>query len=108
VALQVAVANKPVETQNLFLTAYGVGSTVGGILPFSRKEENEADKYGLYFAAMAGYNPQEAIPFWERMSAAGGAKPPAFLSDHPSDETRMANIRANMPQALKFYQPVKK
>ena len=108
VALQVAVANKPAETQNLFLTAYGVGSTVGGTLPFSRKEENEADKYGLYFAAMAGYNPQEAIPFWERMNAAGGAKPPAFLSDHPSDETRIANIKANMPQALKYYQPVRK
>jgi predicted Zn-dependent protease len=107
VALQVAIENKPAETQALFLTAYGVGSTVGGTLPFSRKEENEADKYGLYFAAMAGYNPQEAIPFWERMSAAGGAKQPEFLSDHPSDETRIANIKANMPQAMKYYQPVK-
>jgi len=108
VALQVAVANKPAETQNLFMTAYGVGTTVGGTLPFSRKEENEADKYGLYFAAMAGYNPQEAIPFWERMSAAGGAKPPEFLSSHPADATRIANIKANMPQALKYYQPVKR
>ena len=107
VALQVALVNKPAETQNLFLAAYGAGSTVAGILPFSRKEENEADKYGLYFAAMAGYNPQEAIPFWERMSEAGGAKPPAFLSDHPSDETRIINIKANMPQAMKYYQPVK-
>jgi len=107
-ALQVALANKPVETQNLFLTAYGIGSTVGGTLPFSRKEESEADKYGLYFAAMAGYNPQEAIPFWERMAAAGGAKPPEFLSSHPSDETRIANIKANMPEALKYYQPVKR
>jgi predicted Zn-dependent protease len=107
-ALQVALANKPVETQNLFLTAYGIGSTVGGTLPFSRKEESEADKYGLYFAAMAGYNPQEAIPFWERMAAAGGAKPPEFLSSHPSDETRIVNIKANMPEALKYYQPVKR
>ncbi len=74
VALQIAIANKPAETQNLFMTAYGIGSTVGGILPFSRKEETEADKFGLYFAAMGGYNPQEAIPFWERMAAAGGAK----------------------------------
>ena len=90
------------------MTAYGVGTTVGGTLPFSRKEENEADKYGLYFAAMAGYNPQEAIPFWERMSAAGGAKPPEFLSSHPADATRIANIKANMPQALKYYQPVKR
>jgi predicted Zn-dependent protease len=107
-ALQVALANKPAETQNLFLTAYGIGSTVGGTLPFSRKEESEADKYGLYFAAMAGYNPQEAIPFWERMAAAGGPKPPEFLSSHPSDKTRIANIKANMPEALKYYQPVKR
>jgi predicted Zn-dependent protease len=108
VALQVALSNKPAETQNLFMAAYGVGSTVGGILPFSRKEETEADKYGLYFAAMAGYNPQEAISFWERMAAAGGAKPPEFLSSHPSDETRMTNIKSYMPQALKFYNPVRR
>jgi predicted Zn-dependent protease len=106
--LQLALANKPAETQNLFMTAYGIGSTVGGILPFSRKQETEADKYGLYFSAMAGYNPQEAIPFWERMSkAAGGAQSPEFLRTHPSDETRMAAIKANMPQALKYYKPVK-
>jgi len=108
VALQVAIADKPAETQNLFMTAYGIGSTVGGILPFSRKQESEADKFGLYFAAMAGYNPQEAIPFWERMAAGGGAKPPEFLSGHPSDETRIAKIKDNMPQALKFYQPMKR
>ena len=107
VALQVAVANKPAETQNLFMTAYGIGSTVGGILPFSRKEESEADKYGLFFAAMGGYNPQEAIPFWERMTAAGGAKPPEFLSTHPSDQARMEKIKGYMPQALKYYNPVK-
>jgi predicted Zn-dependent protease len=77
------VSSKPAETQQLFMTAYGIGSTVGGTLPFSRKEETEADKFGLYFSAMAGYNPQEAIPFWERMAAAGGAKPPEFLSSHP-------------------------
>ncbi len=108
VALQIAIANKPAETQNLFMTAYGIGSTVGGILPFSRKEETEADKFGLYFAAMGGYNPQEAIPFWERMAASGGAKPPEFLSSHPSDETRIEKIKANMPQALKYYKPVKR
>ena len=108
VALQVAVSSKPAETQSLFMTAYGIGSTVGGTLPFSRKEETEADKFGLYFSAMAGYNPQEAIPFWERMAAAGGAKPPEFLSSHPSDETRIANIKSYMPQALSFYSPVSK
>lgn len=105
-ALQVALANKPAETQNLFLTAYSVGSTIGGTLPFSRKEESEADKYGLYFAAMAGYNPQEAVSFWQRMAAIGGSKPPEFLSSHPADETRIANIKADMPQALKYYKPI--
>lgn len=107
-ALQVALANKPAQTQSLFLTAYGVGSTLGGTLPFSRKNETEADKFGLYFSAMAGYNPQEAIPFWERMAAAGGGKPPEFLSSHPSDATRIANIRSAMPQALAYYRPVAK
>ncbi|MFM9909089.1 MAG: M48 family metallopeptidase [Chitinophagaceae bacterium] len=106
-ALQVALINKTAETQSIFATAYGIGSTIGGTLPFSRKSESEADKYGLYFAAMAGYNPQEAIPFWQRMSTAGGAKPPEFLSSHPSDENRISKIKANMPQALKFYRPMR-
>ena len=107
-ALQVALANKPAQTQNIFMTAYGVGSNVGAMLPFSRKAETEADKYGLYFAAMAGYHPQEAVPFWQRMSAAGGAKQPEFLSSHPADDRRIAAIQANMPQALKYYKPLKK
>lgn len=102
-AIGIALANKPKETQNLFLTAYGIGSTVAGILPFSRKEESEADQYGLYFAAMGGYNPQEAIPFWERMAAAGGSKPIEFLSDHPSDASRIAKMKELMPQAIKYY-----
>src|SRR6478672_6521042 len=86
VALSVALSQKPAETQNLFLQAYGVGSTVFGTLPFSRTDEYEADHYGLIWAALAGYNPQEAIPFWERMSKISSQKPPEFLSDHPSDQ----------------------
>ncbi len=108
VALQVAIANKPAETQNLFMTAYAVGSTVGGILPFSRREETEADKYGLYFAATGCYNPQEAITFWERMAAASGMNPPEFLSNQPSDETRIEAIKANMATALEYYMPERK
>ena len=108
VALQVALANKKAETQNIFLTAYGVGTTLGALLPFSRKEESEADKFGLYFSSMAGYNPQEAIPFWERMATAGGAKPPEFLSSHPSDATRIENLKLYMPQAMKYYQPIRR
>ena len=107
-ALQLAISNKPAETQNLFMNAYGVGTTVGALLPFSRTQESEADHYGLIFAAMAGYNPQEAIPFWERMAAKGGAKQPEFLSSHPSDQTRIQKLKELMPEALKYYKPAQK
>ncbi|MDY0102706.1 MAG: M48 family metallopeptidase [Lentimicrobium sp.] len=103
VALQVALSKEPQQTQNLFMQAYGIGSTVGAVLPWSRQQETEADKYGLIFAAMAGYDPQEAIPFWQRMSSAGGAKPPEFLSTHPSDQTRMKKLQQFMPEAMKYY-----
>ncbi|MBS1574763.1 MAG: M48 family metallopeptidase [Bacteroidetes bacterium] len=108
VALSVALANKPAATQELFQTAYGVGSQVGVMLPFSRKDETEADEWGIIWAAMAGYNPQEAIPLWQRMASAGGQKPPEFLSTHPSDERRIADLQAHMPEALKYYKPIAK
>ena len=107
VALSVAVANKPQETQNLFLSAYGVGTGVGVLLPFSRKHEYEADRYGLNWAAMAGYNPQEAIPLWQRMEqAANGQKPPEFLSTHPSEGNRIEQLEKFMPEALQYYKPI--
>ncbi|HMR91485.1 MAG TPA: M48 family metallopeptidase [Chitinophagaceae bacterium] len=106
--LAIALANKPQQTQNLFMTAYGLGAQVGLILPFSRKHELEADRWGLIFAAMAGYNPQEAIPLWERMEKAGGGqKPPEFLSTHPSEGNRIAQLQKIMPEALKHYNPVR-
>jgi predicted Zn-dependent protease len=109
VALSVAVANKPAETQNLFQQSYGIGSTVLGTLPFSRKQETEADRFGLIFSAMAGYNPNEAIPFWQRMAQVGGGqKPPEFLSTHPSDETRIANMQKFIPEAMNYYKPIGK
>jgi predicted Zn-dependent protease len=108
VALQTAVANKSAAAQNLLLSAYGIGSNVGALLPFSRKQELEADRYGLIFSAMAGYNPQEAIPLWERMKAAGGgSKPPEMLSTHPAEDTRIQKLRELMPEALQYYKPVK-
>jgi predicted Zn-dependent protease len=107
--LQVALANKSQETQNLFMSAYGLGAQVGLILPFSRKHELDADQWGLNFSAMAGYNPREAIPLWERMEKAGGGqKPPEFLSTHPSEGTRIQQLEKHMPQALKYYKPVGK
>jgi predicted Zn-dependent protease len=107
VALSVALSNKSPETQNLFMNAYGVGSQVGVMLPFSRNDEYEADKFGLNFAAMAGYNPQEAINLWQRMEkAASGNRPPEFLSTHPSEGNRIARLQKQMPEAMKFYKPM--
>ena len=105
-ALSVALSQKPAETQGLFLQAYGVGSTVFGTLPFSRKDESEADHYGLIWAALAGYNPKEAVPFWQRMAQSGGQKPPEILSDHPSDQRRIEQIQQWLPEAMKYYKPV--
>ncbi|NPA36375.1 MAG: M48 family metallopeptidase [Chlorobi bacterium] len=102
-ALSVALEKKPEETKMLFLQAYGIGTQVGVVLPYSRMHETEADKLGLIFMAMAGYNPEEAISFWSRMAKSGGQKPPEFLSTHPADETRIKNLKEFMPEALKYY-----
>ncbi|MGZ3838237.1 MAG: M48 family metallopeptidase [Flavisolibacter sp.] len=105
--LSVAVSSQPTMTSNLFLQAFGVGSTLG-ILKFSRADESEADHYGLIWAAIAGYNPQEAIPFWERMAQQNtSSRPPEFLSDHPSDQRRIADIKNWVPEAMKYYKPIK-
>jgi predicted Zn-dependent protease len=106
VALSEALKEKPEKTQQLWLSVYGVGAQVGVLLPYSRTQESEADHLGLIFMAMAGYDPNEAIVFWERMSAqkSGGA-PPEFLSTHPSDSTRINNMRKLIPEAMKYYKP---
>ena len=104
VALSVALANEPQETQSLFYTAYGVGTTLGVMLPFSRTHESEADRLGLVFMAMAGYDPTAAVDFWTRMSQkSGGGAPPEFLSTHHSDATRIADIKKHLPEALSYY-----
>ena len=103
VALSAALTQKSKETQDVFLTSYGVGSNLG-ILKYSRTHESEADKLGLVFMAIAGYNPAEAISFWQRMAKQStGNKPPQLLSTHPSDETRIKDIQSFLPVALKYY-----
>jgi predicted Zn-dependent protease len=96
------------RVSNIFNNVYGPAAQLGVLLPNSRNQELEADKYGLIFTAMAGYNPQEAIPLWERMAKAGnGQRPPEFMSTHPSEDTRIQRLRQFMPQALKYYKPVR-
>jgi predicted Zn-dependent protease len=102
--LSIALSGQSPESQALWMTVYGVGSNVGVMLPYSRLHETEADHLGLIFMAMAGYDPQQAPVFWERMAQMGsGQNPPQFLSTHPSDETRIANLNKWMPEALDYY-----
>ncbi len=102
-ALSVALSQKPKLVHDLFLQSYGISSSLG-MLKYSRMNETEADKLGLIFMAMAGYNPSEAVNLWIRMGeASGGQAPPEFLSTHPSNETRIADIKAYLPTAMKYY-----
>jgi predicted Zn-dependent protease len=100
----VAMKDEPVQTQALWMGVYGLGTTVAVMLPYSRTHESEADHMGLIFMAMAGYNPNAAPEFWQRMSAVReGEAPPEFLSTHPSDETRMKDLNSWIPEAMKYY-----
>lgn len=100
VAVAVATGNESPEKQQMWMQAYGLGSSIGGVLPFSRGHETEADKIGLYLMAMAGYNPDEAAELWKRMKAnSGGQASPEFLSTHPSNDTRIQNLQALAPDA---------
>lgn len=104
IALSQAVKDRPAQTRELLLMSYGIGSTVGVILPYSRTQESEADRLGLIFMAMAGYNPEAAVTFWQKMAAQNeGASVPEFLSTHPADETRIENIREYLPEAMQYY-----
>lgn len=106
--LDYAIQNKPDAAKQLFTQAYATGSSIGVMLPYSRLHENEADHLGLIFMAMAGYDPQAAVAFWQKMSAANkGAKPMEWLSTHPADSTRIRNIQALLPEAQKYYKPIK-
>jgi|SRR5574344_15023 predicted Zn-dependent protease len=101
-ALGVILSGQSAATQSVSQAVYGLGANYGVMMPFSRKDESEADHMGLIFAAMAGYDPQVAVSFWQRMQAAG-SKIPEFFSDHPSDENRIAQIKKEMPEAMQYY-----
>ncbi|GAA4008308.1 M48 family metallopeptidase [Hymenobacter fastidiosus] len=104
-ALSAALASNAPATQQLALQAFGVSTSVG-LLKYGRNQETEADHLGLIFMALAGYNPDGAIAFWQRMdSREGQASPPEFLSTHPSNGTRIADIQRELPEARKYYKP---
>jgi len=104
IALSTALDDYPDKTKSLFMQSYGVGTQVGVLLPYSRKHESEADHLGLVFMAMAGYNPEQAPAFWERMAAQKkGAAPPEFLSTPPADETRIQDLKDLLPEAMTYY-----
>ncbi|PID94048.1 MAG: peptidase M48 [Bacteroidetes bacterium] len=102
-SLSMALQEKPEMTQQIFLTSYGIGSTLGS-LAYSRKHEYEADKIGMILMAKAGYDPSLAVSFWERMAAAGsGTNVPELLSSHPSDRKRIEAIKSHLPEAMRYY-----
>jgi len=99
----VLLSDKSAATRSTITTIYGIGSQYGVMLPYSRKHEYEADRLGLIFLAMAGYDPNEAITFWERMSANSTTAPMEFMSTHPSDANRIAELRKLLPEAMQYY-----
>ena len=104
-ALSAALSSNAPATQQMALQAFGVGSQLG-LLKYGRNQESEADHLGLIFMAMAGYNPDGAVTFWQRMEARENqASPPEFLSTHPSSGTRIADIQRELPEARKYYKP---
>jgi|SRR5574344_224583 predicted Zn-dependent protease len=103
-ALSLLLSGKAELTQELAQQVYGLGANYGVMMPFSRKDESEADEMGLIFAAMAGYNPNVAVSFWEKM-AQNSAAIPEFLSDHPSDAHRIAALQKEIPTAMQYYKP---
>ncbi len=102
--LSTALSTQPEVTKQLWMSAYGVGTQYGALLPYGRMQESEADHMGLVFMTMAGYDPHVAVSFWERMAAQkGGQAQPEFLSTHPADATRIERIRGLIPQVVERY-----
>jgi len=99
----ILVSGKSAATQSIVNTVYGLGAQAGIMLPYSRKQEYEADNLGLIFMAMAGYNPKESVTFWERMTADKSSSSVDFMSTHPSDAKRIAKLNEELPTALTYY-----
>ena len=99
----VVLAEKSAETKQIFSSIYGVGSQYLVALPYSRSHETEADRLGLIFMAMAGYDPNEAVAFWQRMSGDGSGSVLEFMSTHPTDANRIAKMKEALPEAMKYY-----
>lgn len=104
-AVGVLTGKASAATKEIAQQVYGLGAQYGVLLPFNRTQESEADHLGLIFMAIAGYNPQAALPFWQRM-AQNGQSLPEFMSTHPSDATRVANIQKELPESLEVYKGV--
>ncbi len=103
IALSEAIKQKPELTQTIFNTSYAIGAQYGALLPYSRLHEREADRIGQIIMAMAGYDPVHAIALWERMDALSGGDPvPEVLSTHPSNSSRIADMKANLEEARKY------
>jgi len=103
IGLSLALARSPGVTSDIFMQAYGVGTQVGFLLPYSRLHESEADRIGLVLMAKAGYDPRSAIALWQRMNARGGSRPPELLSTHPAPESRIRDIESRIPEAMQYY-----
>lgn len=99
------LSNRSATTRQTINILYGIGTEMGVMLPYSRKHEYEADRLGLIFMAMAGYDPNEAVSFWERMSAGDSGSTLEFMSTHPTDQNRIAKLKVLLPEALVFYKP---
>ncbi|MFZ5778825.1 MAG: M48 family metallopeptidase [Pseudomonadota bacterium] len=106
IALSTTVSGRSRTYMPAMMAALGAGATVGYLLPMSRAQESEADRIGLILMAMAGYDPRDAIALWERMRAANSGRQQAeWLSTHPADTTRLADIRRWLPEAMRYYRP---
>jgi len=98
-----ALSNKSAAVKTIAGQVYGIGAQYGMMLPFSRKHESEADYMGLILMTMAGYTPDVAVGFWQKMSAGGSSSTPEFMSTHPSDKTRISDIQKNLPDIKEKY-----